>query len=180
MGFLTLGFQAHITGAFLQENSAVLNCSSKLKIRLGDQSLKKFIFGKGMKVEVKSDDPGYNDAWYQAVIVDTLGDDKFLVEYLTLTTEDGTENLREEAHYSYIRPFPPCISHPQRYELLDSVDAWFNEGWWMGNICGVLSKKRYDVYFKSTYEKLQFEHANLRPRQEWTGQKWILLPKVTC
>lgn len=66
-------------------------------------------FENGTRVEVSSDEEGYKGAWYTATIVDYIGKDKFLVEYVSLVTEDRTQLLREEALASYIRPCPPPL-----------------------------------------------------------------------
>ena len=66
-------------------------------------------FNLGAMVEVRSDEEGFRGSWYTAIIVDLIGNDKFLVEYQTLRTEDETELLREEADVSDIRPYPPDI-----------------------------------------------------------------------
>ncbi|KAK6265234.1 hypothetical protein QUC31_016071 [Theobroma cacao] len=131
-------------------------------------------FPKGMKVEVKSDEYGFEGSWFSAVIVDSLGNDKYLVEYLTLKTEDQEALLREEAYASYIRPHPPHAEHAYPYQLLENVDAWYNDGWWIGQIVKVFTGWRYTVYFRTTNEELEFEHGDLRPHQEWINGKWVI------
>ncbi|XWS08456.1 hypothetical protein CRYUN_Cryun40dG0004100 [Craigia yunnanensis] len=131
-------------------------------------------FPKGMKVEVKSDEYGYEGSWFSAVTTDSLGNDKYLVEYLTLKTEDQDAFLREVAYASYIRPPPP--PHAQRayrYKLFENVDAWYNDGWWIGQIIKILTGWRYAVYFRTTNEVLEFEHDDLRLHQEWINGKWV-------
>ncbi|XVE82312.1 hypothetical protein DITRI_Ditri15bG0138200 [Diplodiscus trichospermus] len=130
-------------------------------------------FPKGMKVEVKSDEYGYEGSWFSAVIVDSLGNDKYLVEYLTLKTEDQAAFLKEEAYASYIRPRPPHAQCARRYELFENVDAWYNDGWWIGQIIKVLSGWRYEVYFRTTSEVMEFKHNDLRLHQEWINGKWV-------
>ncbi|XVF38921.1 hypothetical protein REPUB_Repub20aG0144100 [Reevesia pubescens] len=136
-------------------------------------------FPKGMKVEVKSDEPGYEGSWFSAVIVDSFGNNKYLVEYLTLKTEDQDAFLREEAYASYIRPRPSHVRHAHRYELLENVDAWYNDGWWSGQIIKVLTGWRYAIYFKTTNEVLEFEHDDLRLHQEWINGKWVRASMAT-
>ncbi|KAL2341629.1 hypothetical protein Fmac_009569 [Flemingia macrophylla] len=129
---------------------------------------------KGAKVEVRSDEEGYQGAWYTAIVVDSLPNGKYLVEYLTLKTDDLTEQLKEEADASDIRPYPPDVKHVHRFALHEMVDAWYNEGWWVGQVSSVLLGLKYKVYFRPTKEELEFEHCHLRPHQAWIDGKWVL------
>ena len=33
-------------------------------------------------------------------------------------------------------------------------------------------------FFGNTNEKIDFEHVQLRPHQDWTKDKWVAAPKV--
>ncbi|PON93132.1 Agenet domain containing protein [Trema orientale] len=133
----------------------------------------KLNFCKRMKIEVRSDEEGYTGSWYEAKVVRSLGNDKFLVEYQTLKTDDGLELHKEEADALNIRPCPPEIQHVYPYALHENVDAWYNDGWWVGRISKVLVNTKYMVYFWTTNEELEFEHCNLRPHQEWADGFWV-------
>lgn len=135
-------------------------------------------FGDGMMVEVKSDEEGYQGAWFCAVIVGSFGEDSFLVEYQNLKTNDESALLREKTCASKMRPFPPKLVRVDRYRLLDEVDVWYNDGWWVGHVSSVLDGLRYAVYFWTTNEELIFEHFSLRPHQEWIGGKWTVSQRV--
>ncbi|KAL0305257.1 UNVERIFIED_CONTAM: protein AGENET DOMAIN (AGD)-CONTAINING P1 [Sesamum angustifolium] len=135
-------------------------------------------FRDGMMVEVKSDEEGYQGSWYTAVIVCSLCCDKYLVEYQTLKTDDESDLLREKAFASYIRPCPPKIVRVDRFKMLEEVDAWYNDGWWVGLVSKVLDGLKYAIYFWTTNEELILEHFNLRPHQEWIGGKWIVAFRV--
>ncbi|KAG8370566.1 hypothetical protein BUALT_Bualt14G0130400 [Buddleja alternifolia] len=131
-------------------------------------------FKDGMMVEVKSDEEGYQGSWYTAAIVCSLSCDKYLVEYQALKTDDESTLLREKAFASYIRPYPPEIVRVDRFKMLEEVDAWYNDGWWVGLVSKVLDDLKYAVYFWTTNEELIFEHFSLRPHQDWVGGKWII------
>ncbi|KAK0602265.1 hypothetical protein LWI29_031876 [Acer saccharum] len=64
-------------------------------------------FSKGIVVEVSSDEDGFNGAWFAAKIIEPAGEDKYLVVYDDLRTDDDKEFLREEVDTLHIRPFPP-------------------------------------------------------------------------
>jgi len=150
----------------------------KLRIRYPQQNLE-VNFSPGMMVEVRSDEDGYQGSWYTATVIGLAGVGKFLVEYKTLMTDDKTTLLREVASEQDIRPYPPEIPQGQRYRVLQEVDAWYNDGWWEGVIAQVLGEWKYSVYFASTNEKLAFQHAHLRPHQNWVRGKWVL-PLLVC
>lgn len=145
----------------------------KFKIKCsGKMSVPKF--RNGMTVEVKSDEEGFQGSWFTAVIVDSVGNDKFLVKYMTLKTDDESELLKDTTDASNIRPCPPVIQRIDRFKMLEEVDAWHNDGWWTGLIHKILDDLKYAVYFWSTNEEMEFHHFNLRPHQEWIGGKWII------
>lgn len=129
-------------------------------------------------VEVRSDEEGYHGSWYTAVIVEILKNDKYMIEYQTLTTEDEAELLREKADGSDLRSVPPKIQRVDRFKMLEEVDAWYNDGWWMGHISKVLDGFKYVVYFWTTNEEIEFHHFKLRPRQDWICGKWIFPLRV--
>ena len=131
-------------------------------------------FSKGTVVEVKSNEEGYQGSWFTAVIVGSIPKDKFLVQYQTLKTDDETELLKERVDASCIRPCPSVIQRVDRFKLFEKVDAWYNDGWWVGLISRVLGGLNYTVYFWTTNEELEFGHFSLRPHQEWIGGKWII------
>ncbi|MCD7446839.1 hypothetical protein HAX54_017901 [Datura stramonium] len=145
----------------------------KIRIKCSGRTLEPK-FSKGMRVEVRSDEEGYHGSWYTAVIVDSICQHKFLVEYLTLRTEDESEPLKEKADPSDIRPWPPVIQRIDRFKMLEEVDAWYNDGWWVGLICKILDGQKYMVYFWTTNEELVFDHFTLRPHQEWIDGKWVI------
>ncbi|KAL5541476.1 hypothetical protein UlMin_009186, partial [Ulmus minor] len=132
----------------------------------------KINFTEGMMVEVRSDEEGYRGSWYTAYIVDLLQKGKFLVQYKTLLTEKETDYLKEVADEKNIRPYPPELQHDRPYSLGELVDAWHNEGWWVGEISRYSDGSKYVVYFWTSDEELVFEHRCLRPHLEWIDGKW--------
>lgn len=136
------------------------------------------IFREGMMVEVKSDEEGYQGSWFTAEIVCALGSNEFMVEYQTLKTDDESAPLREGAVASYIRPCPPEIERIDCYKVLEEVDAWYNDGWWIGLVSKVLDDRKYGVYFWTTNEEIFFDHSCLRAHQDWIGGKWTAATRV--
>ncbi|KAF5746697.1 hypothetical protein HS088_TW06G00870 [Tripterygium wilfordii] len=87
---------------------------------------------KGTHVEVRSDEKGFEGAWFAATVIEPLGKDKFLIEYQTLKTEDGKAFLGEEVDILHIRPSPLEIKMVYRFKLLNEADALYDNGWWVG------------------------------------------------
>ncbi|KAL8130182.1 hypothetical protein V2J09_019337 [Rumex salicifolius] len=131
-------------------------------------------FSVGNKVEVKSDEKGYEGARYTAKIVGSYKFNKFLVEYDTLKTDDETRLLQEIVNEEDIRPYPPEIPGIGNYKMGQAVDVWYNEGWWEGVISKVIDDLTYIVYFATTKEELMYQRSCLRPHRDWIDGKWVV------
>lgn len=143
-----------------------------------NEAVKTEEFGKGAIVEVSSDEDGFSGAWFAATVVEAKGNDKFVVEYQTLLADDDANLLKEEIGAMHIRPPPPETNIDGRFNLLDEVDALYNDGWWVGVISKILTGSKYVVYFRSSNEELEFQHSDLRLHQDWIHGKWVMLSKA--
>lgn len=128
---------------------------------------------EGMLAEVSSDDEGFRGAWFTATILELIGRNKFLVEYKDLKTDDETEFLKEIVESLHIRPTPPETPVPEKFNLLEEVDAFHNDGWWVGVISKVLGGSKYMVYFRPFKEELEFEQKELRLHYDWIDGRWL-------
>ncbi|XP_030508767.2 protein AGENET DOMAIN (AGD)-CONTAINING P1 isoform X1 [Cannabis sativa] len=141
------------------------------------QIVKEEIFKNGAVVEVSSDEKGYEGSWFKAKIIESLADDNFWVEYKDLVTEDEVpQPLREKAERRHIRPEPPLAPPEYQFKFSEKVDAWYNDGWWEGEISKVLPFSSYNVYFKHTREEITFSYSHLRPHRDWIKGKWCIPP----
>lgn len=141
------------------------------------QNVPKAKFTQGVKVEVCSNDEGFRGAWFEATVLKPIGS-KFLVEYATLKADDGTKPLTESVEARHIRPRPPHIPVADGFKLLDEVDAFCNDGWWVGVVSKVIGEKRCMVYFRPWKEETEFEHAQLRLHCDWMGGRWMRASSV--
>ncbi|WCJ23253.1 agenet domain-containing protein [Euphorbia peplus] len=132
-------------------------------------------FSKGMKVEVRSDEVGFQGAWFAAIILEALENDKYVIQYRDLLADDGSEFLIEEANGSDIRPIPPPVPRLYPFRLCEMVEALYNDGWWVGRINRIHVNSKYTVHFK-TDEDMEFEHCLLRTHQEYIDGNWVTLP----
>ena len=136
------------------------------------QDLPQTNFTQGSRVEVTSNDEGFCGAWFQGTIVKSVGH-KFLVEYDTLKADDEISPLTEVIAEEHIRPPPPVIPVTSGFKLLDEVDAFTNDGWWVGVISEVISDQRFMVYFKAYKEQNEIGIEQLRLHCDWLGGRWM-------
>ncbi|XP_062119899.1 protein AGENET DOMAIN (AGD)-CONTAINING P1-like isoform X2 [Humulus lupulus] len=137
----------------------------------GGQRMEEFEIGS--LVEIRNEEEGFEGSWYTASIVKSVDNEKYCVQYKTIRTETGEKFLCEEVDRRNIRPYPPEIIRVDSFGLNEEVDAYYNDGWWEGVICKVLSRGRYRVYFKSSDEEILFEHEELRLHQNWINHTWV-------
>ncbi|KAI3916274.1 hypothetical protein MKW98_004715 [Papaver atlanticum] len=116
---------------------------------------------------------GFAGSWFDATVVKKTNENKYLIEYLNLKSEDETKLLRKEVEIKCIRPIPPCNPKLESYSLLQEVDAEISNGWWCGVVSKVLSDSKYIVFFRESSEELEYDHSQLRPHQDWVGGKWV-------
>lgn len=133
---------------------------------------------KGTQIEVCSDEAGFEGAWFSAKVINAIGQDKYLVEYKSLRTEDNKQFLREEVDIKHMRPRPPDAVVVDSFNLNEEVDAYYNDGWWEGVISKILKGSKYKIYFKRTKDDGEFRHSDLRPHQDWIDGTWVMASQV--
>ncbi|KAK0599293.1 hypothetical protein LWI29_004028 [Acer saccharum] len=130
----------------------------------------------GDLVEISSKEDGYLGSYYVAQVVSpkpAKNKNKFTVEYQTLFSEkDHQKRLREVVHATDVRPCPPPI-RVSGFEVMEVVDAYYEEGWWIGRVTGRVGADRYSVYFDSTSDEFEYSRCDLRIHQEWEDGIWV-------
>ena len=103
------------------------------------------MFSKETLIEISTDEDGFEGACFAATIVEAVGKDMFLVQYQSLRTDDDSGFLREEFDtlHIIIRPCPPETFVVDCFNLFEEVDAFYNDGWWVGVISKVLGGSKY-------------------------------------
>ncbi|KAK1277786.1 hypothetical protein QJS04_geneDACA022981 [Acorus gramineus] len=130
-------------------------------------------FYKGQEVEVAGDEEGLRGAWYEATVVRSFpSKGKVSLLYRTLALDDDpTKPLKETVHAAPVRPPPP-----------QAVDAFYNEGWWVGTVSevrvtddkgGPARTLRYRVRFPDPVDEREFGVEELRAHLEWVGGEWV-------
>ncbi|XP_042494531.1 protein AGENET DOMAIN (AGD)-CONTAINING P1-like isoform X2 [Macadamia integrifolia] len=130
-------------------------------------------YESGDLVEICSKEEGFVGSYYSALIISAVEKTHFLVEYKTLLAQDGKRLLREIVCADDIRPYPPAIQ-VSKFGKFDRVDAYDNDGWWVGTITK-RNKSKYHVYFEISGEGIEYPVSKLRVHQEWKNGKWEYL-----
>ncbi|KAF3789124.1 putative cysteine-rich receptor-like protein kinase 35 [Nymphaea thermarum] len=137
------------------------------------------VFSRGDTVEISSDDEGFRGALYTAKIVKLLEGRRYWVEYDTLVSdEDEKKPLKEKIDFWHVRPCPPEVPSDGGFNVYEEVDAFHNEGWWIGVVSKVVVGGKYRVYFRDSKEEIEFEQSQLRVHQEWVDGKWVTSTQV--
>lgn len=139
-------------------------------------------FAAGDEVEVICQDDGFKGSLYEARVVRSMPKlNLYRVEYETLMDEsDPQKHLRETLAPETIRPRPPTLV-TEKLEIGEKVDAFYNDGWWKGEISKVLGGgvggRRYTVRFLDgdggSMEELEFGVDEIRLHMDWIAGKWI-------
>ncbi|KAG9459295.1 hypothetical protein H6P81_003803 [Aristolochia fimbriata] len=140
------------------------------------------VFVKGDHVEVRSDEPGFAGAWFEATILrGNPRKKRVLVEFKDLLNDDASRPLREFADVGDVRPRPPPPPPPlgphREFAVGDKVEAFVRDGWWVGEVVGVANEARYIVRFVDGDES-EIGKSGLRTSLDWIDGKWVRPPEV--
>lgn len=101
----------------------------------------------GQKIEVIGKDEGFEGSYYAAKVISKEGQaNQYKVEYFTLLKEDESGPLQELLPADLIRPYPPDIQN-DAFSLDEVVNAYFNDGWWIGLIEGTIYIYIFLIFF---------------------------------
>ncbi|XAR49546.1 hypothetical protein NMG60_11032787 [Bertholletia excelsa] len=126
---------------------------------------------RGEQVEVVSKEEGFVGSYYAATVIAEIKTRKVMVQYKKLLKEDESGPLIEIVARNDLRPVPPEIP-ANGFDLFDRVDAFDNDGWWVGKISGRVGSMYY-VYFETTGEEIAYSLDRLRIHQDWLNDKWV-------
>lgn len=134
-------------------------------------------FQIGDEVEVCCNSEGFLGSYWEAIIVANMGTN-YLVEYKDFVDEaDESTPLRETVMAKHVRPVPPQspLIGPSRVSSLEgsTVDAFINDGWWVGTICGKKDSDHFFVFFETTGKQNAYPLSKLRFHMEWLDGEWV-------
>ncbi|KAK1368048.1 DUF724 domain-containing protein 6-like [Heracleum sosnowskyi] len=85
-------------------------------------------FRKGDKVEVASNEDGYQGSYFEGTVVSELANTEYIVRYKNLFKNDFSEPLLEVVSGEELRPVPYTIP-AKGFRPGDIVDAFAKDGW---------------------------------------------------
>ncbi|XP_012088732.1 DUF724 domain-containing protein 6 isoform X2 [Jatropha curcas] len=134
-------------------------------------------FGKGMAVEVSLDKE--NDAWFPATVIEEVGFNSFLVEYSSSRNGDEDGRMKRLVDCFHIRAPPPNIE-VKNFEILETVDVFYDSSWRHGLITKILTNGRYNVFIKYADMEKQFSQSEIRPHLNLVNGTWVSHSRVIC
>ncbi|KAI4322768.1 hypothetical protein L6164_022433 [Bauhinia variegata] len=102
----------------------------------------------------------HRDDAVEARVISRLGNGLYVVEYKNLLENDESGPLVETVHPKELRHLPPKIT-ATTYALYDKVDAFDNDGWWVGKMTG-RADPNYNVYFEYYNQEIAYPVSQLR------------------
>ncbi|KAG2305478.1 hypothetical protein Bca4012_061766 [Brassica carinata] len=96
-----------------------------------------------------------------------------MIEYKDLREENGVEPLKEEADFLHVRP-PPPSDEDIDFAVGDKIDAFYNDGWWVGDVIESMKDGSVGIFFRQTNEKMRFGRQGLRLHKDWVNGTWEL------
>ncbi|PHT27489.1 hypothetical protein CQW23_32905 [Capsicum baccatum] len=96
---------------------------------------------------------------------------QYIVQYKTLVKDDLSGPLEEVVNLPELWPVPPEI-RVNEFNLCDQVDAFDNDGWWIGMVTVKIGRK-YAVYFENFGVECVCHVKDLRVHQDWIDGKWV-------
>ncbi|KAG2712521.1 hypothetical protein I3760_04G130800, partial [Carya illinoinensis] len=100
----------------------------------------------------------------------------YAICYKDLLTEDESHALIEVVGEEELRLVPPKVNMAKddQFVPFEEVDAFDNDGWWVGKISGRKGASKYNVFFDGYgVEILYPSNSQLRPHLEWIGGQWV-------
>ncbi|OWM89361.1 hypothetical protein CDL15_Pgr024109 [Punica granatum] len=147
----------------------------------------------GCAIEVLSQDSGIRGCWFRASII-KISKDKVKVRYQDVVDVTDEANKLEEwistsklaasdelgLRFNGRRTIRPLVRSNEEKRLHaigvgTVVDAWWCDGWWEGIVVREEHGDRFHVFFPGEKRDAVFPLKDLRPSQEWIGNRWVLV-----
>lgn len=134
-------------------------------------------FRKGSRVEVFSLKEAPHGVWRAAEIISGNGH-TYSVRYYSFELASN-EAVEERVPRKIIRPCPPQLD-VDRWEAGDVVEVLDNNvSWKTATVLKELSGRYYVVRLLGAITELTVHKVNLRARQSWQDERWVMIGKVS-
>ncbi|KAM1353688.1 hypothetical protein EV1_032936 [Malus domestica] len=138
-------------------------------------------FERDNEIEVTGKEKGFLRSYYAARVIANMGDN-YVVEYKELLEDDERTHCKETVMAHDVRPPHPNQTLPssprdyssakKKFGFGEQVDAYDNDGWWVGIVTGV--KGGFcTVFFETTWDHIAYPVTHLRPHLEWRNGRWF-------
>ncbi|KAL4556462.1 hypothetical protein LXL04_039115 [Taraxacum kok-saghyz] len=122
-------------------------------------------FEIGTSVEVIQTEEGLQGSYFAGLVIDrTPGMRK--IKYATLQDDNGNP-LEELISFRRMRPPPPKVN--ARLTIGDIVDAWHNDGWWVGRYIRREGDNYIVVFDNTPDEEFLYARRHIRFHHEWSA-----------
>jgi len=133
-------------------------------------------FKEGSRVEVlRKKKEGYG-SWFPAKILSRVGN-VYTVRYELYLTRKG-EPVVEKVQKEDVRPCPVPAYEGESWVLGDITEAFDLRSWRVGKVAKALQNNYFVVRLFGSSQLKKFHVSNLRVRQAWHTNTWIMLGKV--
>ncbi|KAG6718749.1 hypothetical protein I3842_04G168500 [Carya illinoinensis] len=130
---------------------------------------------KGSKVEVLSKEELPSGFWRCAEIISGNGHN-YTVRYDGYKAAHGGTVVERVSRKS-VRPFPPPLEVSENWVAGDVVEVFDNFSWKMATVSQVLGDNYFLVRLLGSSLKLEVFRLDLRVRQSWQDDKWVVIGK---
>ncbi|XP_073267429.1 LOW QUALITY PROTEIN: protein AGENET DOMAIN (AGD)-CONTAINING P1 [Populus alba] len=137
-------------------------------------------FDKGDKVEVCSTQEGFPGSYIYstATVVKKLDTNSHAVQYKnSVEEEDMSKLLIETVSADEVRLVPLRIKFGSGFSMFDKVDAFDNDGWWVGKVTGQRGPL-YFVFSETTGDEIACHVSRLRIHLDWVNGNWVSSRKI--
>lgn len=134
-------------------------------------------FRKGSKVEVLSNKIVPTGSWHCAQIISGNGHN-YTVQYEG-SFDAHSEMVAERVSRKAIRPCPPLFEASDDWVFGDVVEVFSNFCWKMATVSKMLGKDYILVRLLGSSQELKVHRSNVRVRQSWKDEKWVVIGKVS-
>ncbi|KAL1821514.1 hypothetical protein ACET3Z_016383 [Daucus carota] len=125
----------------------------------------------GDTVEISSNEDGFLGSYFVAQVIEKIKNKhntyEYEVEYETLLDdEDENKMYREKVEDYKVRPTPPVVRVAE-FDVLDKVDVYDNDGWWVGRV----THKFDHVYTETLFTAVSLAFSTPTSKEKVLGQE---------
>lgn len=133
-------------------------------------------FKQGNKVEILKASEENHSSWFPAKVLSGDGD-RYTIRYELYLTSEGkpvVETVNEED----VRPCPPSVNDKEKWAVGDIAELFDLHSWRLGKVAKVLKNDHIIARLFGSIQLKEFHMSDLRVRQAWHNNKWIMIDKV--